>query len=55
MQKLDDMREKISVTNELFLAARKRAHKAKLAFGKVLHALTHERLICALFLCDVNH
>lgn len=35
MQKLDEMREKVSATNEAFVAARKRAHRAKLAFEKV--------------------
>lgn len=35
MQKLNEVREKVSATNEAFVAARKRAHKAKLAFEKV--------------------
>ncbi|XP_068633739.1 structural maintenance of chromosomes protein 1A [Battus philenor] len=35
MQKLDEMREKVSATNEAFMAARKRAYRAKLAFEKV--------------------
>ncbi|OWR52835.1 structural maintenance of chromosomes protein 1A [Danaus plexippus] len=35
MQKLNEVREKVNATNEAFLAARKRAHKAKLAFEKV--------------------
>ncbi|XP_045536384.1 structural maintenance of chromosomes protein 1A [Papilio machaon] len=35
MQKLDEVREKVNATNEAFVAARKRAHKAKLAFEKV--------------------
>ncbi|KAH9644947.1 hypothetical protein HF086_010155 [Spodoptera exigua] len=35
MQKLNEVREKVNATNEAFVAARKRAHKAKLAFEKV--------------------
>ncbi|XP_026761933.2 structural maintenance of chromosomes protein 1A [Galleria mellonella] len=35
MQKLNEVREKVSATNEAFVAARKRAHKAKLAFERV--------------------
>ncbi|XP_048478795.1 structural maintenance of chromosomes protein 1A [Plutella xylostella] len=35
MQKLNEVREKVSATNEAFVAARKRAHKARLAFEKV--------------------
>lgn len=36
MQKLNEVREKVNATNEAFVAARKRAHKAKLAFEKVI-------------------
>ncbi|XP_041979071.1 structural maintenance of chromosomes protein 1A [Aricia agestis] len=35
MQKLNEVREKVNATNEAFVMARKRAHKAKLAFEKV--------------------
>ncbi|XP_004923679.2 structural maintenance of chromosomes protein 1A isoform X2 [Bombyx mandarina] len=35
MQKLTEVREKVNATNEAFVAARKRAHRAKLAFEKV--------------------
>ncbi|XP_063364584.1 structural maintenance of chromosomes protein 1A [Cydia amplana] len=35
MQKLNEVREKVNATNEAFVAARKRAHRAKLAFEKV--------------------
>ncbi|GBP76560.1 Structural maintenance of chromosomes protein 1A [Eumeta japonica] len=35
MQKLNEVKEKVNATNEAFLVARKRAHKAKLAFEKV--------------------
>lgn len=35
MQKLNEVREKVNATNEAFVAARKKAHKAKLAFEKV--------------------
>ncbi|XP_075978364.1 structural maintenance of chromosomes 1 [Anticarsia gemmatalis] len=35
MEKLNEVREKVNATNEAFVAARKRAHKAKLAFEKV--------------------
>ncbi|XP_045773367.1 structural maintenance of chromosomes protein 1A [Maniola jurtina] len=35
MQKLNEVREKVNATNEAFVAARKRAHKARLAFEKV--------------------
>ncbi|XP_053610167.1 structural maintenance of chromosomes protein 1A [Plodia interpunctella] len=35
MQKLNEVREKVSATNEAFVAARKRAHRAKLAFERV--------------------
>ncbi|KAJ0176378.1 hypothetical protein K1T71_007557 [Dendrolimus kikuchii] len=35
MQKLNEVREKVNATNEAFVVARKRAHKAKLAFEKI--------------------
>ncbi|XP_063536782.1 structural maintenance of chromosomes protein 1A [Cydia strobilella] len=35
MQKLNEVREKVNATNEAFVVARKRAHRAKLAFEKV--------------------
>lgn len=35
MEKLNEVREKVNATNEAFVVARKRAHRAKLAFEKV--------------------
>lgn len=35
MQKLNEVREKVNVTNKAFELARKKAHKAKLAFERV--------------------
>ncbi|CAB3227359.1 unnamed protein product [Arctia plantaginis] len=35
MEKLNEVREKVNATNEAFVVARKKAHKAKLAFEKV--------------------
>ncbi|XP_047532949.1 structural maintenance of chromosomes protein 1A isoform X2 [Vanessa atalanta] len=46
MQKLNEVREKVNATNEAFVAARKRAHKAKLAFEKVKKERHDKFMMC---------